>query len=204
MSRHLSPAALVMMALAPAPFAAQAELTQPAANQRPMLPATEVEITASILLDPTMRLPQTPLLQAIGKWLSSEFGLPPAHPPDVRFLSAEEMVSMRYTAGLSDRRSGFAKSDPLPEIIAVYSDDDETIFLPITWSGSDPAQLSVLVHEMVHHLQHRAGLEFDCMENREGPAYAAQERWLALFGTSLLAEFEIDPMTLLIRTSCFR
>jgi hypothetical protein len=34
------------------------------------------------------------------------------------------------------------------------------------------------------------------------PAYVAQARWLALFGKSLGGEFSIDPMTLLVRTTC--
>jgi hypothetical protein len=42
------------------------------------------------------------------------------------------------------------------EAVAVYDDLTKTIFLPHSWKGETPADLSVLVHEMVHHLQNNA------------------------------------------------
>ena len=87
-------------------------------------------------------------------------------------------------------------------MVAVYDDSSSTIYLALGWTGDTPAGLSVIVHEMVHHLQHEAGLKLACPEERERDAFAAQERWLAEFGTNLETEFEIDPFTLLARTSC--
>src|SRR6185503_9446763 len=69
---------------------------------------------------------------------------------------------------------------------------------PTGWSGTTAAELSMLVHEMVHHMQNGAGLKYECPEAREELAFTAQERWLSLFGTDLDAEFGIDPFTLLV------
>jgi hypothetical protein len=91
---------------------------------------------------------------------------------------------------------------PLPNVEAYYDDTTRTIFLPQGWSGQSPAELSLLVHEMVHHVQNVAGLTYACPEEREKIAYAARRQWLALFGRDLMREFRIDPMTLLIRTNC--
>ena len=55
---------------------------------------------------------------------------------------------------------------------------------------------------MVHHLQNAAGLKYECPQAREQQAYAAQQRWLGLFGSDLRKEFELDAMTLLVRTRC--
>jgi len=88
------------------------------------------------------------------------------------------------------------------EIVAVYEDATQTIFLPEGWAGASPAEMSVLVHEMVHHLQGNAKLGYACPQEREKLAYAAQQRWLGLFGRTLSSEFEIDPFTLLVRTGC--
>lgn len=85
---------------------------------------------------------------------------------------------------------------------AVYDNPSRTIYLPEDWSTDSPAGLSVLVHEMVNHLQNVAGLAYPCAAARERPAYRAQARWLGLFGTTLEAEFGVDPMTLLVRTTC--
>jgi hypothetical protein len=88
------------------------------------------------------------------------------------------------------------------EAVAVYDDLTKTIFLPDTWKGDTPADLSVLVHEMVHHLQNNAHKKYDCAGAREGLAYAAQDKWLKLFGRDLSSEFQIDAFTLKVSTAC--
>ena len=55
---------------------------------------------------------------------------------------------------------------------------------------------------MVHHLQNVAGMKFACAGEREKDAYRAQRAWLELFGRTLEQEFELDPMTILLRTNC--
>ncbi len=84
----------------------------------------------------------------------------------------------------------------------MYNDDTKTIYLPNGWAGRTPAELSILVHEMVHHLQNVAKLTHDCPAAREKLAYEAQDKWLALFGTSLEDEFGIDAFTLFAKTGC--
>jgi Domain of unknown function (DUF6647) len=77
-----------------------------------------------------------------------------------------------------------------------------TIYLRKEWTGRTPTELSVLVHEMVHHLQNVGGLKYVCPAEREKPAYDAQDRWLSLFGRNLIDEFKLDRMTVLVRTHC--
>ncbi len=101
----------------------------------------------------------------------------------------------------SNRQPG-APADSGQETVALYDDRDNTIYLPTKWTGQTPAELSVLVHEMVHHLQNAAKTKFDCPQAREQLAYAAQQKWLGLFGRNLDDEFQIDPFTLLVMTRC--
>ena len=89
-----------------------------------------------------------------------------------------------------------------PKTVATYDPLTRTIYLPEGWTGTTPAELSVLVHEMVHDLQNVARTRFPCVEASEELAYAAQERWLGLFGRTLMKDFEIDPFTLLVSTRC--
>jgi hypothetical protein len=99
--------------------------------------------------------------------------------------------------------SAAAGSERLPDIVAFYNDAERTIYLPAGWSGATPAEVSILVHEMVHHVQNVAALRYPCPEAREAPAYAAQAAWLARSGSDIAAAFGIDPLTLLVRTKCF-
>src|SRR3546814_1690498 len=73
----------------------------------------------------------------------------------------------------------------------MYDEPSRTIYLPEGWAADSPIDVSMLVHELVHHLQHAGGLEYDCPEAQDRHAYQAQERWLNLFDTSLSDEFGI-------------
>jgi len=149
------------------------------------------------------------LLTAIVMWLSANFDLPAAHDqPRIEFASATKIAALRYKGLLPDRRQEAAliNDQALPpaqrEVVAVYHDATRTIYLREGWTGTTPTELSVLVHEMVHHLQSSAGLKFECPQAREKLAYAAQDKWLGLFGRDLATDFEIDPFTLVVTTRC--
>jgi hypothetical protein len=133
-----------------------------------------------------------PLLETIMLWLAVNFDLPTkVEPPALVSLTDTELVAMRY---------GPTATVPPGLVVAVY--DDETIYLSEAWTGHTPADLSVLVHEMVHHLQAAADMRFACPAEREVLAYNAQNAWLALFGESLESAFGIDAATLLVGTVC--
>jgi hypothetical protein len=149
-------------------------------------------------------------LRTVISWLSKNYDLPTAvELPLVEFASPLKLVSMRYK-GLMPyawrEDSILNPSTPAAhqrEVVAIYSDRTKTIYLPEGWTGEATAERSVLVHEMVHHLQTEAELAYPCPEAREKLAYDAQERWLKQFGRNLIEEFELDSMTVLVRTSCF-
>jgi hypothetical protein len=144
------------------------------------------------------------LLTVIVTWLSINFGLPAIHEhPRVEFVPAAKMTDVRYSRLASNRPERGATPREIDHgVHAIYDDRSRTIYLPDGWSGTTPAEVSLLVHELVHHLQNVAGLEYDCPEAREKPAYRAQARWLELFDQSLVDEFGLDAMTILVRTSC--
>jgi len=140
------------------------------------------------------------LLTVMMTWLSSNFDLPAVHQhPEIRFVSQQEMVAVRF-AGLVPNMT--SEHNAASEIVALYDDRTRTILLSDRWKSDAPVELSVLVHELVHHMQNLAQLTYPCPEAREAMAYAAQEKWLSLFGQSLAKAFDLDPLTLKVRTSC--
>ncbi len=147
------------------------------------------------------------LLTAIALWLSANFDLPPAASnPRIEFASPLKMAAMRYRGLASDRQP--VRTDAADTIalarntVSIFDAERGIIYLPDGWTGTTPAELSVLVHEMVHHLQFASGATFECPQARERTAFDAQERWLAMFGKTLSDEFDIDPLARLVRTSC--
>jgi hypothetical protein len=92
----------------------------------------------------------------IASWLSASFGLP----------------EMRRT----------------PHIVyagttASYDGPSHTIRLPVGWNGSSPSELAVFVNAMARHLQSESGPDYRCTPDQF--ANAVQDRWLAMFGTSV-------------------
>ena len=140
------------------------------------------------------------VLSAIVTWLSVNLSLPAAYThPRIEFVSEEHMRTVQRAG---QARDGAAGHTNMSNLEAIYDDSSRTIYLHHRWTGATPVELSVLVHEMVHHLQNVAGLKYECPQARESAAYLAQDKWLALHGHSLMEEFKLDPMTMLVRTKC--
>ncbi len=92
--------------------------------------------------------------------------------------------------------------DQMQRVHSFYSVETKTIYLLPDWTGRTPAELSVLVHEMVHHLQNLSRATFQCPEALERLAYEAQDKWLNLYGHSLLSDFEMDRTSVAVATAC--
>lgn len=148
------------------------------------------------------------LLTVIVFWLSVNFALPTSDElPRVALVSGERMVEVRRERSSASTASTHvaiseSRDTDAVDFHALYDDLERTIYLPEDWTAASPAQVSLLVHELVHHLQNVGAVRHACAAERERTAYRAQARWLELVGTSLEETFGIDPMTLLVRTSC--
>jgi len=110
--------------------------------------------------------------------------LPAIHEhPRIEFAPPAKIASFRFTDLLSGPGAQVEANDRAPsaqpDTIAIYHDATRTIYLPEGWTGGTPAELSVLVHEVVHHFQNVFRLKYECPQEREKLAYIAQDRWLA-------------------------
>lgn len=157
-------------------------------------------------------------LASIARWTSENLNLPYADDlPRVAFVPQAEMARLRYKRMLPGQwrtTGGEARSQavggehatPPPQfqrtVVAVYDDTNRTIYLPEGWTGASAVDKSVLVHEMVHHLQNRAGLKYECVGAREKPAYLAQKQWLEDHGLDLEQEFQVDMFTVVAMSAC--
>jgi hypothetical protein len=170
-------------------------------DQRPQInyiPVFTEVVSRPDIVDPAV-------LATIITWLAENFDLPATEQPRIELVAPAQITAFHYRGftqpqiAAGDNR---AMQHAGRDIVAVYDDVTHTIYLPQGWSGTTSAELSVLVHELVHHLQNGAQLKYECPQERERLAYAAQERWLRMYNRSLSSEFEIDPFTLLVRTRC--
>ncbi|WP_089175612.1 DUF6647 family protein [Bosea sp. AS-1] len=139
------------------------------------------------------------LLEAIAIWVGAKLDQPvPTSLPKLAFTPAGQIAASR----LKQYASEIVQQEGRPNIVSIYDTRANIIYLPDTWTGATAADLSILVHEIVHHFQEVHHVKFACDAAHEAKAFELQEKWLRLFGTSLEEEFQIDPFSLLVRTSC--
>jgi hypothetical protein len=112
------------------------------------------------------------LLTAIVVWLSANYSLPASFEhPRIEFVPAIKLTSLSHR---DQQQAGMLLNQSGSEIVSLYNDNQPTIYLRDGWTGKTPAELSILVHEMVHHLQNVGRLKFDCPQAREELAYQAR------------------------------
>jgi hypothetical protein len=158
----------------------------------------EAIIRGRIVADMTnLQKGETPgqaVLTSIVTWVSNTLDLPAIYDqPRLEHAPKIKLTAVLHGSPLVSQRG----------VLSMYDDSKKTIYLPEDWSGQTPAEISILIHEMVHHLQNVARLKYECPLDREKLAYVAQERWLAPVGGSLQKDFGIDPLTFLLSTECY-
>lgn len=145
------------------------------------------------------------LSEEVIVWISANFDLPAnSDRPQIQFATQTEMMRIRIADRM--RWRGYVQEEPAAEnersVVAIYDTSSRTIYLPENWRGESATDQSILVHEMVHHLQNLAGVKFECPAAREKAAYLAQDKWLARFGKSLESDFDVDMFTVVISSAC--
>jgi hypothetical protein len=162
-----------------------------------------------VLVSPKTLRPSRALLDMIASWLRVNFDLPvEGEPPQIEFVPSAKLVALRYSGftiqgeRYPDAATRMESSGDASGIYALYDDKRQTIYLREDWQGRTFTEVSVLVHEMVHHLQNLAGMKYACVHERERLAYEAQGKWLAMFGKDPGEEFGIDPFTVFARGLC--
>lgn len=105
--------------------------------------------------------------------------------PEIRLIPDATMQKMR------------CGDKPCNPVSALYNPASQTIFLEENWKPDSVRNLSVLLHEFVHHLQIIGHLEYECLGAMEAPAYATQTAFLKAHGEPpYLEEFTLFFVTM--------
>jgi len=112
-------------------------------------------------------------------WIASQTHWTFQETPPIDLIPSEE-IQKRYTA-----------EDPTSfQIGAFYSVKDRTIYLPDSWRSNTLRDRSILLHELVHHLQYLNHVKVTCETEREFQAFKLQAAWLSEQGV----EYPLDLM----------
>jgi len=73
---------------------------------------------------------------------------------------------------------------------ALHSNTDHVVYLLDTWRADGIRDRSILLHEIVHHLQYLNGIKASCAAEEERQAFELQIKWLRDQGVE-------DPLALI-------
>ena len=142
------------------------------------------------------------LVTALVTWISGNFEIPvDYHHPRIVPMSSFAVTYLLQQLNPTDQRKA-VNIDEMRKLMSFYSTERKAIYLPRGWTGETPAQLSILVHELVHHLQNLSHATFACPAAEDELPYEAQEKWLNIFGRSLSSEFGLERTSVLLATKC--
>jgi hypothetical protein len=111
--------------------------------------------------------PIAALVSELENWLDRESRYKRRSiPVTVRIVGAEVLPSADMMPGVQ----GFS-------LRGYYDPSSATIYLFEPWSVLNPYDVSVLLHELVHHRQHSLP-HWECPNAQERPAYRLQDHWL--------------------------
>jgi hypothetical protein len=105
-------------------------------------------------------------------WIVQQTGWPAANVPPIKITS---FTHLRELSGLSSEPESIRPA-------AFYSKDEHVIYLADSWKKDDLVDQSILVHELVHHLQIEDQIQFACWGRYEAQAYELQIQWLGTQG----------------------
>ena len=137
------------------------------------------------------------LMFALMAWISAATGLPPAQDlPELVFNTPAELQMLHYPGAV------YREGDGVPQAVALYNLEEGVIHLTDDWEVRDPVDLSVLLHELVHHMQASADIDYDCRGAMEKVAYDAQIDFLASMDLDMFEVMEINRLFYVLLTSC--
>lgn len=143
------------------------------------------------------------LIAALMIWINAYTGLPvPAEQPLVLFVDQCEIRQIYAGSGAVD-----CEDMESMRAAALYMPERKTVYLPDTWQAGDLGDVSMLLHELVHHMQAESGQKMKdtgCTGGLvERPAYDAQEGFLR--GAGLDDPYKamgINKLLLFLITQC--
>lgn len=141
------------------------------------------------------------LMTALMVWASAQTGLPvpDTHPTVVMADSCEIEREYRGDPNWACTGDGM-------RITAIYNQETRTMTLPDTWSPDSLYDVSILLHELVHHMQAEQGLTNGKVEcpgrDIERPAYEAQLAFIEATGLPGFQTLGINGLAYNMLTNC--
>ncbi len=113
----------------------------------------------------------TILLMWIGS--STTYNVDVPHPKVV--MLPPQQLTEQY------KDTSLAKTNHIEELWAYYNTTNQTIYLRQDFRQYDPWHRSILLHELLHHIQYHNNVSYQCINQMEEEAWPLQKKYLKDF-----------------------
>ena len=127
-------------------------------------------------------------------WIAAHSDLAAAGAPDIRYVQKQAMQGLFAAA---------AANGSYMQLEAFYAPGKAAVYLQNSWRADDLRDRSVLLHELVHHLQAANNVRVSCPAALERQAYGLQFEWLREHGVADPYEFTgLNVLTVIMAGAC--
>jgi hypothetical protein len=109
------------------------------------------------------------LVATLIAWIAAHSNLTVADRPHIEIVPRQTMSNLYF---------GAASTKNFYHLQAFYLPAKATVYLPESWRRASLRDKSILVHELVHHLQAANNVRVSCPAALEREAYNLQFKWL--------------------------
>jgi hypothetical protein len=151
------------------------------------------------------------LARMLLAWIAAKTSLAVPEPPRIELVPEYHMRHLFDAAADPDQQpradlptsQGAGGAHQTSRLLAFYRRDTATVYLPKTWRPGGLRDQSILLHELVHHVQRFSKVVPACPGALERQAYELQATWLREQGVA--GPYELigtDEFTVLVLSAC--
>jgi hypothetical protein len=112
--------------------------------------------------------------------------------PNIVMMPPQELTE-QYQATMMD------KTNHIEELWAYYNTTNQTIYLRADFRQYDQWDKSILLHELLHHVQYHNKVQFQCINQMEEEAWPLQKKYLKEFHN---IDWNYDMLWYLMISTC--
>ena len=151
------------------------------------------------------------LVATLLAWIVAQTGLAAPNPPRIVFVPKYQLSELYRGVSNGEREpqaifsniKGARNPNDPAGVQAFYVRDDATIYLQTDWRPVGLRNQSILLHELVHHVQRFNRVNPSCPGSLEKRAYDLQAEWLRERSVRNPSELiGSDQLTVAILTAC--
>ena len=146
------------------------------------------------------------LMMSLMLWISTVTGWAIPEPPMVKYIdNGKEFFLLSNDCDVKPDQQVCIDYDDNSNILGLYNHNTKTIYLNKDFWIASTKDQSILLHELVHHMQYSKDFKHYTMLCKgliEKEAYDLQEKWLEERGLTLANTIEIGPLFRHVLTQC--